>query len=159
MNPSTHSSRWSRSARLAAVGAGLLLLAGCVMPYSYVQGGYGGGYYTSDDPAPGGYYYDAAPAGYGYYGGGYGYYGAPVGVTIGVSSGWPGYYGYGGYGYRRDYRGSGGHWQGHGGGHQHGWNGSGGHGGSQPMQSSPAPQTPAAHAPNAYSGRTSTKRP
>lgn len=129
MRQSMHSPGWSRSTRLLALGAGLLLLAGCVTPYSYVQGGYGGGYYTSDGPASG--YYYAAPAGYGYYGGGYGYaYGPPVGLTIGISNGWPGYYGYGGYGYRHGYHGSGGHWnhQSGGGYHHGGWNGSGSHG-------------------------------
>lgn len=171
-----------RSARLAALGLGALLLAGCVMPYSYVQGGYGGGYYTNDGPAPGGYYYNTAPTGYGYYGdgyygGGYGYgYGVPLGVTIGVSNAWPGYYGYGGYGYYRGDHRSGGHWGGHGGGSHrwngsgghhdggsHGWNGSGGNGWSQPSPTSTPTQgfarpmtrpAPAMHAPGRLGGTT-----
>lgn len=86
-----------RSARLAALGAGILLLAGCATGYSFVQpeGGGSGAYYTSEPYSGQGYYdydgtgpYYAGTGGYGYYdgtwpyGGGYGYYD-------------PGYYGYG----------------------------------------------------------------
>lgn len=88
----------------------VLALAGCVYPgYSYVRGGYGGGYYTGDA-----YYYDdvyAPPPAY-YYGG-YGccgWYGPSVSVGVG-------YYGgdYYRHGYRGGYRGRG--WSGH---HRHG---------------------------------------
>jgi len=78
------------------IGVAVLALAGCVYPgYTYVRGGYAGGYYTGDA-----YYYDEgyAPA---YYYGGYGccgWYGPSVNIGVG-------YYG-GGY-YHRGYRGHG----------------------------------------------------
>jgi hypothetical protein len=77
------------------IGVAVLALAGCVYPdYSYVRGGYTGGYYTGNA-----YYYDDAyPPPY-YYGGGYGccgWYGPSVNIGVG-------YYG-GGY-YHRGYRG------------------------------------------------------
>jgi hypothetical protein len=79
------------------IGIAVLALAGCVYPgYSYVRGGYQGGYYTGNA-----YYYDDAyaPAYYGGYGC-CGWYGPSVNIGVG-------YYG-GGY-YRHRHRGYYGH--------------------------------------------------
>src|SRR6185437_1241651 len=85
------------------IGVAVLALAGCVYPgYTYVRGGYAGGYYTGNA-----YYYDdayAAP----YYYGGYGWcgwYGPSVNIGVGYYGG--GYYHHG----YRGYRGRG--WSGH----------------------------------------------
>lgn len=82
------------------IGVAVLALAGCVYPgYTYVRGGYAGGYYTGDA-----YYYDEgyAPA---YYYGDYGccgWYGPSVNIGVGYYGG--GYYHRGGYhGYRGRY--------------------------------------------------------
>ncbi|MGH8214075.1 MAG: hypothetical protein ACREPZ_00005 [Rhodanobacteraceae bacterium] len=110
-----------RGARLAVLGAGVLLLAGCAAGYSFVQpGGAGsGGYYTSDGTYSGQGYYDyygtgpyySGTSGYGYYNGtrpyssAYGYYGPGYGYgydygsqwifNAGISNVWnfPGYWG------------------------------------------------------------------
>lgn len=95
MRETTPTRTGARMALVAAMGAGILLLAGCATGYSFVQPGVAGsgGYYTSEPYSGQGYYdYGTGPyAGtsvYGYYdgtwpyGGAYGYYG-------------PGYYGYG----------------------------------------------------------------
>lgn len=106
-----------RLALLTALGAGILLLAGCATGYSFVQPDVagGGGYYTSDGPYSGQGYYDdygtgpyySGTSGYGYYngtwpyGGAYGYYGAGYGygpqwmLNVGISNVWnfPGYWG------------------------------------------------------------------
>ena len=101
-----------------------LALAGCVYPgYSYVRGGYGGGYYSGDAYGyyGGGYY---APAYPGYYDDGCCYYGPSVGIDLG-------YYDRGYRGYRGGYRDRDGHaWRGNG---SHGnWHGDSHHeGGSR----------------------------
>lgn len=90
----------ARMARLTALGAGILLLAGCATGYSFVQPGVtgSGGYYTSNGPYSGNGYYDYYGTGP-YYSGtsGYGYYNGtwPYGGAYGYYD--PGY-GYGGYG-------------------------------------------------------------
>lgn len=86
-----------RGARLAAIGAGILLLAGCATGYSFVQPEVAGsgGYYTSAGPYSGQGYYDYYGTGPYYPGtGGYGYYDGtwPYGGAYGY---YPGYYGYG----------------------------------------------------------------
>lgn len=123
--------------RILALAGVAALLAGCAMPYAFVQPDVvgSGGYYTSDGvyAAPGYYgsygpgYYDATP----YYPGGYGYYGygSSFGLSLGYSSGWGGYpYGYRSW-YPRHagcyYRHCGGYPHGHGNGHGN-WHG--GHG-------------------------------
>ncbi|HEX5489095.1 MAG TPA: hypothetical protein VFX04_08120 [Rhodanobacteraceae bacterium] len=107
-------------ARMAAVGAGILLLAGCATGYSFVQpeGAGSGGYYTSEAPYSGQGYYDyygtgpyyPGTSGWGYYngtwpyGGAYGYYDPGYGYgaygpqwtfNLGFSNVWnfPGYWG------------------------------------------------------------------
>lgn len=110
---------WIRLARGAALGAGVLLLAGCATGYSFVQPDVAGsgGYYTSEGPYSGQGYYDdygtgpyypgtgawgyyngsypySNPYGYGYYGGNYGY-GPQWIFNLGISNVWnfPGYWG------------------------------------------------------------------
>lgn len=105
----------ARMARMAAMGAGILLLAGCATGYSFVQPGVAGsgGYYTSEPYSGQGYYdYGTGPyagtSGYGYYdgswpyGGAYGYYdpgyfgyGSQWSFNVGISNVWdfPGYWG------------------------------------------------------------------
>jgi hypothetical protein len=109
----------ARVARLTALGAGILLLAGCATGYSFVQPDVAGsgGYYTSEGPYPysgQGYYddygtgpYYSGTSGYGYYNGtwpydgAYGYYGPGYGYgpqwtfNVGISNVWnfPGYWG------------------------------------------------------------------
>lgn len=107
-------------ARLTALGAGILLLAGCATGYSFVQPDVAGsgGYYTGDGPYSGQGYYDyygtgpyyPGTSGYGYYngtwpyGGAYGYYDPDYGYggygsgwtfDLGISNVWnfPGYWG------------------------------------------------------------------
>jgi hypothetical protein len=112
------SKAWSRLARIVALGAGALALAGCATGYAFVQPDVaGGGYYTSDGPYPGQGYYDdygtgpyyPGTSGYGYYSGtwpdaypfgwygGYGNYGYWPSFTfnLGYSNAWnfPGYWG------------------------------------------------------------------
>ena len=110
-----------RSARLAVLGAGVLLLAGCATGYSFVQPEVAGsgGYYTGAGPYSGQGYYDDYGTGpyypgtsgygyyngtrpyssaYGYYGPGYGYgydYGSQWMFNVGISDVWnyPGYWG------------------------------------------------------------------
>lgn len=97
MRETTPARAGTRMARMALMGAGILLLSGCATGYSFVQPGAAGsgGYYTSEPYSGQGYYdyygtgpYYAGTGGYGYYdgtwpyGGAYDYYG-------------PGYYGYG----------------------------------------------------------------
>jgi hypothetical protein len=109
---------WTRLARGAVFGAGVLLLAGCATGYSFVQPDVagGGGYYTSEGPYTGrgyyddygtgpyysgtsgwGYYNDSYPysSRYGYYGGNYYGYGSPWIFNLGISNVWnfPGYWG------------------------------------------------------------------
>lgn len=108
---------WTRLARGAALGAGVLLLAGCATGYSFVQPDVAGsgGYYTSEGPYSSRGYYDDYGTGpyysgtsgwgyyngsypyssrYGYYGGNYGY-GSPWIFNLGISNVWnfPGYWG------------------------------------------------------------------
>lgn len=121
----TFSSRaWRGFARVVALGAGALVLAGCATGYAFVQpdAAGGGGYYTSDGPYAGpgydgyyGYYgtgeYYPGSGGYGYYNGTwpysnpFGWYGGlyrnygywpSFGFNLGFSNGWnfPGYRGY-----------------------------------------------------------------
>ena len=108
---------WVRLMRVAAFGAGTLLLAGCATGYSFVQPDVAGsgGYYTGQEPYSGQGYYDdygtgpyyPGTSGYGYYNGSYpysnpyGYYGGNYGYgpqwlfNVGISSVWdfPGYWG------------------------------------------------------------------
>lgn len=114
MRRTFRSGAWSRLARIAILGAGVLALAGCAAGYSFVQPGTGaaGSYYTSDGsyPVPG-YYYDDSIGAYDSYGAGFGYgsiYGPSFtfGLGFGSPCGWScaGYYGgglwyYGGAGY------------------------------------------------------------
>lgn len=120
---------WAQATRCALLAVAVAGLAGCVAGYSYVQPGYGGGYYTGDAAYPAGYgdgYYG------GYYGGGYGY-GSTVSIGIGYGGyGWPGYYGGYGYGYYPGYYGRR---------HRGGWHGHGGdrgaHSWSQPTTAAP----------------------
>lgn len=110
---------WVRRARMAMLGAGVLLLAGCATGYSFVQPDIAGsgGYYTSPAPYSGQGYYDDYGTGpyypgtsdygyyngtspysnpYGYYGGGYDYgYGPQWIFNLGISNVWdfPGYWG------------------------------------------------------------------
>lgn len=108
-----HKSMLGRCGRLAALGAGVLALAGCATGYAFVQPDVagGGGYYTSAGPyAAPGYYDDRAYSyypGYAGFGNG-GWYGSSVsfGFGLGSACGWScgGYYGgwpwyAGGYGY------------------------------------------------------------
>ncbi|MGH8190002.1 MAG: hypothetical protein ACREP2_00965 [Rhodanobacteraceae bacterium] len=107
----------SRLLRTAALGAGVLLLAGCATGYSFVQPDVAGsgGYYTSPEPYTGQGYYDyygtgpyyPGTAGWGYYngtwpdnsigwfGGLYGGYWSPFFFNLGFSNVWgfPGYWG------------------------------------------------------------------
>jgi hypothetical protein len=100
----------AKAARLTALGAGILLLAGCATGYSFVQPDVagGGGYYTSEGPYSGQGYYDdygtgpyySGTGGYGYYNGtwpydgAYGYYGPGYGYgpqwtfNVGISNVW-----------------------------------------------------------------------
>lgn len=118
MRKTNRSEAWDRLARIVAVVAGALALAGCAAGYSFVQPGTGGAgsYYTSDGlyPAPGYYYADAIGA-YDPYGEGFGYgslYGSSFTFGLGLGSfcgwscggyygGWPWYYGGAGYYGRR----------------------------------------------------------
>lgn len=114
---------WVRLTRMAVLGAGVLLLAGCATGYSFVQPGVAGsgGYYTSQGPYSGQGYYGTGPyypgtSGYGYYngsypysspygsyGGGYGYgYGPQLTFNLGISNGWNSR-GYGGPWYATGY--------------------------------------------------------
>ncbi len=110
------SNPWNRGARLALLGVGALLLAGCATGYSFVQPDMAGSgaYYTSDGPYTGQGYYDyygtgpyyPGTSGWGYYGGtwpysdpygwygGYGY-GSSLTFGFGFSNVWgfPGYWG------------------------------------------------------------------
>lgn len=146
-----------RLARLAALGVGALLLAGCVTGYGFVQTDGGGGYYTSSGPYSG-YYsaesYSVGSVGYGYYGGGspywgsYAYYGGSPYYSVGFGYGyqpWIGFgigsvYGWGYPGYWQPWYASGypvggcygygcGHWRGH---HHYYYADHDDHGGSQP---------------------------
>ncbi|HKT43061.1 MAG TPA: hypothetical protein VJQ86_12010 [Rhodanobacteraceae bacterium] len=126
MQTTTRSKAWSCLARVVALGAGTLALAGCATGYSFVQpdAGGAGSYYTSDSlyPAPA-YYYDGGVWAYDPYGAGFGYgnlYGPSLTLGLGFGSvcGWScgGYYGgwpwyYGGTGYYR--------WRRHHGHHHH----------------------------------------
>lgn len=107
----------AHNARLALLGAGVLLLAGCATGYSFVQPDVAGSgsYYTGDGPYSGSGYYDyygtgpyyPGTSGYGYYNGSwpysgaFGYYGPGYGYgsqwifNLGVSNVWnfPGYWG------------------------------------------------------------------
>lgn len=96
------SKAWGRLVRVAALGAGVLVLAGCATGYVFVQPDAtgSGGYYTSDDVYAGqGYYdyygYDTGPyaGAFGWYGGYYGY-GSPFFFNLGISNFWgfPGYW-------------------------------------------------------------------
>lgn len=112
------SKAWGRFVRIAALGAGVLALAGCATGYAFVQpdAAGSGGYYTSDGSYPG-YYGDSGPyfpgpydSGY-YDFGGFGYdtvygpsftfglgFGNVCGWTCaGLYGGWPWYAG--GFGY------------------------------------------------------------
>lgn len=119
MRETTRDRAGARMARLTALGAGVLLLAGCATGYSFVQPDVAGsgGYYTSDGPYSGQGYYDyygAGPyysgtSGYDYYNGtwpyggaygyydpyGYGGYGSGWTFSLGISNVWnfPGYWG------------------------------------------------------------------
>lgn len=122
MRKTNRSEAWDRLARIVAVVAGALALAGCTAGYSFVQPGTGGAgnYYTSDGlyPAPG-YYYDDAIGAYDPYGTGFGYgslYGPSFTFGLGFGSvcgwscggyygGWPWYYGDTGYYGRRRHHG------------------------------------------------------
>jgi hypothetical protein len=113
------------------IGIAILALAGCVYPgYSYVRGGYQGGYYTGNA-----YYYDDYAPAY-YYGGygccGYGYgYGPSVSIGLGYYGGGYRHHGYSSYrghgrtGYPRPDGGSHGSW--HGGNSHGGRRGGGSH--------------------------------
>ena len=106
MQGANRSKAWSRLARVAALGTGALVLAGCAADYAYVQPNVAGsgGYYTSNGPYPGQGYYDDYGAGgwddwnaFGWYGAGYGDYGYGPSFTfnLGISNAWgfPGYWG------------------------------------------------------------------
>lgn len=102
--------------RIAALGTGALLLAGCATGYSFVQPDVtgSGSYYTGDGPYAGQYYGGAYGGGlyadpFGWYGP---YYGSSISFSIGFGGGWgwpyySGFYGgafggwpwYAGYGY------------------------------------------------------------
>lgn len=91
------------------VGVVVLALAGCVYPgYTYVRGGYGGGYYTGaysyDDYAPAypAYYYDDY--------GCCGWYTPSISIGLGY---YGGYYGRGYRVYRDRYHRGGSHWDSH----------------------------------------------
>lgn len=165
MNHRWHARFWTHTLRVAALAIAVTGLAGCVAGYSYVQPGYGGGYYTGDTAYPAGY-------GDGYYGGYYGGYGYGSTVSIGIGYGgygWPGYYGGYGYGYYPGYydhrhRGNWhGHssWSGHGGDGTHSW--------AHPTTAMPTPTSrgfarpaarpaPVMHAPSMRFGAPSHKR-
>lgn len=121
MRTTNRSKAWDRLARIMAVAAGALALAGCATGYSFVQPGAtgAGDYYTSDGPYPApAYYYDdgiGAYGGYDPYAAGFGYgsiYGPSFAFGLGLGSacgwscagyygGWPWYYGGAGYYGRR----------------------------------------------------------
>lgn len=122
MRKTNRSDAWDRLARIAAVAAGALALAGCAAGYSFVQPGAAdaGGYYTGDGPYPApGYYYTDGAGAYDPYGAGFGYgslYGPSFTFGLGLGSpcgwscggyygGWPWYYGGAGYYGRRRHHG------------------------------------------------------
>ena len=118
MRKTNRSKAWDRLARIVAVVAGALALAGCATGYSFVQpdAGGAGNYYTSNGPyqAPA-YYYDDTVGAYDPYSVGFGYgsfYGPSFTFGLGLGSvcgwscggyygGWPWYYGGAGYYGRR----------------------------------------------------------
>lgn len=88
-----------RAMRLAALGVGVLLLAGCATGYNFVQPDTAGsgGYYTSNGPYAGNGYYDYYGTGPNYPGtGGWGYYNGtyPYSGSFGYGGGYYGDYGY-----------------------------------------------------------------
>lgn len=90
------SNSWNRGARLALLGVGVLLLAGCATGYSFVQPDMAGsgGYYTGDSSYTGQGYYDYYGTGPYYPGtGGWGYYNGTWPYSD--PYGWYGGYGYG----------------------------------------------------------------
>lgn len=96
MRGTSGSGAWGHAARIAVPAAAMLVLAGCMADYAYVQPNVAGsgGYYTSDGPYSSrtSLYYGTGS--YGYYGGYDGYEDWP-GSSFGFSDPWdfPGYWG------------------------------------------------------------------